>query len=168
MHRRPPKNITGSTLAPGHVSAKQPTERISSDHSQSLSTIPTDLGSSVTLALPGPEAQRTPDPGYDIFHEILTQRIKGLTPSQKNTLLDASGSFDTVFGTISALNRQHNDQSSIRKGVDRVKPFLEVTRNYMSVVETMIQHSPDISSLVVGGLKLIVDVRVKYAMARPV
>jgi hypothetical protein len=121
------------------------------------------MGSSVTLVLPVPEAQGTPEPGYDIFHEILKQRTEELTPGQKKTLLDVPGSLNTILGTISELNQQHHDQSSIRRGVDRVKPFLEVTRNYMSVVETMIQQSPAISSLVVGGLKLIVDVRMKHA-----
>ena len=67
-------------------------------------------------------------------------------------------SADGIRAIIEGLNQRHAEESVTRQCADKVKGFLEVADGYLKVINIFIQHHPEISSLVVGGLKLFVDV----------
>jgi hypothetical protein len=57
------------------------------------------------------------------------------------------------------LDTDHRERSSSRSLACRVKKILESMDRFMGVLCIAIQHSPEVSSLVVGGIRCILDVR---------
>lgn len=97
-----------------------------------------------------------PNPADEIFQEALKRHEQKLSPAQRQAFLNASAT--GLISIIEGLNDQHQKESVVRNAAVKVQGFLTVVDGYLTVVGICIQHNPDISSLVVGGLKLFVDV----------
>lgn len=66
---------------------------------------------------------------------------------------------EMLLHEVGEFDRQHKQDSTSRKCAEQVKGFLDAVDGYLKVLGICIQHSPEISALVVGGLRLVVDVR---------
>lgn len=117
---------------------------------------PASGGSTISIT-PVSLASVSPDPADDVFREALKRHEQGLSLAHRKAFHDASAI--GLIGVIKQLNEQHNAESSVRKAAVKVQGFLQVVDGYLTAVSVLIQHNPDISALVVGGLRLFVDVR---------
>ncbi|KAF8463704.1 hypothetical protein BDZ91DRAFT_796249 [Kalaharituber pfeilii] len=105
-------------------------------------------------------APLNPLAGDEIFREQLSKCQNTLTEAQKNAFLGASAS--TILDMIAELDNQHSQSSITRKYATKVKGFLQVADNYLNALGIIIQHSPEFSSLVVGGLRFFVNIGMRY------
>lgn len=103
-----------------------------------------------------PLAPNPPTVGDDIFQEALHRYGQKLSPAHRQTFIDSSAG--GLIDTIKRLNEQHSTESRFRNAAVKVQGFLEVVDGYLTVLCIGIQQHPDISALVIGGLKLFVDV----------
>lgn len=94
----------------------------------------------------------------DLFEEELERHGHKLSPAYRQAFINAS-SATNMIDIIQGLNDQHREESRVRAIAVKVQGFLEVVDGYLNVVAVLVQHNPYISALVVGGLKLFVDVR---------
>lgn len=99
---------------------------------------------------------QVPDPAYDIFREALEIHKLGLSPHQQDLFLGASAV--GLMDIVKDLDQQHTVGSRTRGSIVKAQGFLQVVDGYLNVLGICIQHSPQYSALVVGGLKLFVDV----------
>ncbi|KAF8470558.1 hypothetical protein BDZ91DRAFT_791533 [Kalaharituber pfeilii] len=102
-----------------------------------------------------PIASLNPLAGDEIFQEQLSKCQNTLTEAQRRAFLGASAT--SILDMIAELNNQHSKNSITRKYTTKVKGFLQVADNYMNAIGIMIQHSPEFSSLIVGGLRFFID-----------
>lgn len=96
------------------------------------------------------------DPADDIFREALEIHKQSLSPEQQQAFLGASGI--GLLDIVKQLDQQHSEGSRTRKSVMRVQGFLQVVDVYLNALVILVQHSPEYSSLVVGGLRYFLDV----------
>lgn len=96
------------------------------------------------------------DPADDIFREALEGHKLGLSSSQQNMFLGASAV--GLLDIVKELDQQHTVESRTRRSIVKTQAFLKVADGYLNVLGIFIQHSPHYSALLVGGLKLFVDV----------
>lgn len=87
-----------------------------------------------------------------------------------------SAAFRTSHETLTAENillkvkeydQAYNRGSASRKCADKVDKSLKILNQFLTSVAIAIQSNPDISSLIVGGLRLIVDVIILWKMETP-
>lgn len=112
-----------------------------------------NTGPPSTIFCPDPQA---PDPVDDIFREALESHKLSLSPQQRQAFLGASAV--GLVDIVKELDKQHSEESRTRRSAMRAQGFLQVADGYLNVLAIVIQHSPEYSSLVVGGLKYFVDV----------
>lgn len=65
---------------------------------------------------------------------------------------------------VRAIDETHNEKSVSRRFAARIEKVLKGLNSYMDIVQTMVQHSPEISSLVVGGVMFILNVWCDWVM----
>ncbi|KAF8466957.1 hypothetical protein BDZ91DRAFT_762946 [Kalaharituber pfeilii] len=98
--------------------------------------------------------------GHEIFQEQLSKCQSALTEAQRRAFLGASAT--SILDMIAELDNQHSQNSITRKYATKVKDFLQVADNYLNALGIIIQHSPEFSSLVVGGLRFFIDIGKRY------
>lgn len=112
-----------------------------------------NTGSLSSILPPNPQV---PDPADDIFREALESHKPSLSPEQQQAFLGATAI--GLMDIVKDLDRQHSEDSRTRRSAMRAQGFLPVADGYLTVLGIVIQHSPEYSSLVVGGLKFFGDV----------
>ncbi|CAD0107885.1 unnamed protein product [Aureobasidium uvarum] len=70
---------------------------------------------------------------------------------------------DSLLERIRSLDTQHASNSSFRPCTDRIAKCLGLLDRLLGGVAIAVQANPDISSIAVGGVKLIVDIAVGFA-----
>ncbi|KAF8248643.1 hypothetical protein K440DRAFT_642062 [Wilcoxina mikolae CBS 423.85] len=92
------------------------------------------------------------------FTEALRRHMEILSPDEK---IAFEGGYsilpEQLIAQIKSHDDTHNDASRARRCASRVQGFLKALNGYLDPVAIMAGHSPQITSLVVGGLKLIVQ-----------
>ncbi|KAI5839132.1 hypothetical protein DFP73DRAFT_502190, partial [Morchella snyderi] len=103
------------------------------------------------------------DETTSIFQEAIERYKQKVAIDHKQYLLGGMDvSVAQLIESVGRYNTQHNERSSSRRGLARIQGFLRVVDGYLKSLGVMIQHSPEISSLVVGGLRLFVDIGIRY------
>lgn len=69
---------------------------------------------------------------------------------------------DGLLERIKSLNTQHASNSSFRPHAEKIARFLGLLNRLLGGVAIAIQANPDISSIAVGGVKLIVDIAMGF------
>lgn len=69
---------------------------------------------------------------------------------------------DSLLGKIGSLDKKHASTSSFRPHAEKITRFLSLLDRLLGGVAIAIQASPDVSSIAVGGMKLIVDIAVGF------
>ncbi|TGZ77426.1 hypothetical protein EX30DRAFT_366680 [Ascodesmis nigricans] len=74
---------------------------------------------------------------------------------------DFSSPIDVLM-KVRAIDETHNEKSVSRRFAARIEKVLKGLNSYMDIVQTMVQHSPEISSLVVGGVMFILNLGIQF------
>ena len=69
---------------------------------------------------------------------------------------------DSLLGRIGSLDKQHASTSSFRPRAEQNAKFLSLLDRLLGGIAIAVQANPDISSIAVGGVKLIVDVAIGF------
>lgn len=108
-------------------------------------------------------ASPTAIPVDDAFALALERHKQNLTPEELKAFSAGNNiSPDQLLADVRNFDMTHSENSHSRKCATRVEGFLTVLNGYLVSVGVITQHSPEVSSVVVGGIKLIVDVRQNF------
>jgi hypothetical protein len=95
------------------------------------------------------------------FSLALQRHAQILSPAEKLDFIDnCSITPEQLIAKIKSHDDIHHRTSHSRRCASRVEGFFTAVDRYLLPVSIMAGHHPDISMLVVGGLKLIVQVGV--------
>lgn len=94
------------------------------------------------------------------FEVALKAHIDKLDPIERAAFQNAYQNItpDALFTQIASFDDEHKSSSLARKTAEPLSLFFKVLDQFMNSVSIAIQANPDISSLVVGGFRLILDV----------
>lgn len=101
-------------------------------------------------------------------NSALTKAIKKhldeLPEKEKDTFRDASAHLTTgnLLAKLENYDRDHAAQSGFRARAGDIARFLSLLDRFMGGIAIGIQASPDISSLVVGGVRVVIDIFVRF------
>lgn len=95
-----------------------------------------------------------------VFERTIAERVKKLPASKQRAYLDAAKNLTVagIFSKAQDSNINHRNQSLLRKFDEPMSKVFDVVDLFMASITIVIQQSPEISSLVVGGLRLVLDV----------
>lgn len=119
-----------------------------------------------TLAVPAvdlPTAIIDP-PTNPAFLAATKKHLDKLSIVERQAFLQANATItpDSLLGKIRTLDKQHALTSSYRPHAERIARFLSLLDRLLGGVAIAIQANPDISSIAVGGIKLITDIAVGF------
>lgn len=119
-----------------------------------------NLPSPSLLPAPGPFPVQTENPAFIL---ALKKHIKDLSPEERQAF-DNSNTItpETLIAKVRDYDSTHNDSSYSRRYASRIEVFLTAVDGYLKPLSILIGHNPEISSLVVGGAKLIVQLGLKF------
>lgn len=95
-------------------------------------------------------------PACEAFKRALESHMEQLSADDKL----AFGSASDVMLKINEMNRSPGKIPLNSTLAGRVQKILGCVRQFMSSISIFIQHSPEISSLVVGGVNCVLKVRI--------
>lgn len=100
-------------------------------------------------------------PNNTAFQKAFQKHVDNLEPIERESFHKA---YETVtpedlLSKVKAYDEKYNDQAVSKNCAGRITKVLSVVEQLMRGVSIGIQHSPEISSLVVGAVRLIIDVR---------
>ncbi|KAH0237778.1 4-hydroxyphenylpyruvate dioxygenase, partial [Aureobasidium melanogenum] len=92
------------------------------------------------------------------------KHLDKLSIVERQAFLQANATItpDSLLGKIRTLDKQHALTSSYRPHAERIARFLSLLDRLLGGVAIAIQANPDISSIAVGGIKLITDIAVGF------
>lgn len=105
------------------------------------------------IKLPGAETVSS------AFQSALKNHEAKLSPDEKTAFHRASAQpADYLINQCKALDEKHEKSSRTRKLADPAERILVGLQPYVSVAAVLCQHSPEFSSLAVGGFKCVLEV----------
>jgi hypothetical protein len=96
----------------------------------------------------------------------LAKTLEKLPKAEKAAFAQASTTVDerTLLSNVQAYDAAHKDNSSFRPHAERLSKFLDLLNRFMGGVAIGIQASPEISALVVGSVRVVIDLALKFTM----
>jgi hypothetical protein len=137
---------------------------VPSAHTTSSVSRPTSqqpsLGGSTTSSpatSPGPAANPA-------FLAAIQKHIDKLPEAEKQAFRQANATIspEDLLERIKLLDTQHVSKSSFRPHAEKIAKFLSILDRLLGGISIAIQANPDISSIAVGGVKLIVDIAMGF------
>ena len=150
---------TGTTLNCGGAATPTPSRPTSSHVSSGLMHSSTP----VHAVGPNPVNPQPPPPlvPATAFQKAIQKYVKELSDGDKAAFLDAPD----VMAHLQKM--QDNDKSPIsNRHTARVEKVLQFVNHFMDSLSIFIQQSPEISSLVVGGVKCVLKVSAFYCLCK--
>lgn len=93
----------------------------------------------------------------------LENYIKDLSPKDKQAFKDGNAiSINALMDQIRGFDETHSKTSRSRRCAEKVEGFLGILKGFLGGLAPFLQQTPEISSLVIGGVNLIVDVRLNF------
>ena len=101
-----------------------------------------------------------------MLEKALTKTLEKLPQAEKAAFAQASKTIDerTLLSRVQTYDAAHKDNSSFRPHAERLSKFLDLLNRFMGGVTIGIQASPEISSLVVGSVRVVIDLALKFTM----
>ena len=101
-----------------------------------------------------------------ILEEALKKVLDKLSPAEKAAFEQASETIDerTLLFAVQKHDAAHKADSSFRPQAERLSKFLDLLHRFMGGVAIGIQASPEISALVVGSVRVVIDLALKFTM----
>ncbi|KAF2805686.1 uncharacterized protein BDZ99DRAFT_109722 [Mytilinidion resinicola] len=104
--------------------------------------------------------------GDPLLEKALARTLERLPKGEKAAFVQASKTIDerTLLSGVRAYDAAHKHDSSFRPHAERLSKFLGLLNRFMGGVAIGIQASPEISSLVVGSVRVVIDLALKFTM----
>jgi hypothetical protein len=101
-----------------------------------------------------------------VLEKALARTLEKLPQAEKAAFAQASKTIDerTLLSRVHAYDAAHKDDSSFRPHAERLSKFLGLLDRFMGGAAIGIQASPEISSLVVGSVRVVIDLALKFTM----
>jgi hypothetical protein len=101
-----------------------------------------------------------------VLEKALAKTLEKLPQAEKAAFAQASKTIDerTLLSRVHTYDAAHKDDSSFRPHAERLSKFLGLLDRFMGGVTIGIQASPEISSLVVGSVRIVIDLALKFTM----
>ncbi|KAH0288001.1 hypothetical protein KCU62_g5460, partial [Aureobasidium sp. EXF-3399] len=103
-------------------------------------------------------------PANPAFLAAMEKHIDKLPEVEKEAFRQAHTniSLGSLLEKVRSLDKQHASVSSFRPYAEKISKFLGVLDRLLGGISVAIQANPDISSIAVGGVKLIVDIAMGF------
>jgi hypothetical protein len=136
-----------------------PAQRTSSLHAPPLSSPSCPSASSASLSA-------ATSPHGLVLEKALAKTLEKLPQAEKAAFAQASKTIDerTLLSRVHTYDAAHKDDSSFRPHAERLSKFLGLLDRFMGGVTIGLQASPEISSLVVGSVRIVIDLALKFTM----
>lgn len=145
---------TSSIKGSSSTTKQRPQKPLSTSATQNVTTVQNGniSGPIIPLLLRGEE-----NPSFKLAIE---RRLARLNPEEEAHFRKAYSSIgpESAIREVVILNNKHKSGSNVRKLDTKLEAALTFAESFMGGVSIAIQAYPDVSSLVVGGLRLIIDV----------
>jgi hypothetical protein len=101
-----------------------------------------------------------------LLEKALAKTLEKLPNAEKAVFEQASKTIDerTLLSNVRAYDAAHKDDSSFRPHAERLSRFLDLLNRFMGGVAIGIQASPEISALVVGSVRVVIDLALRFTM----
>jgi hypothetical protein len=183
---RPPSTVTTASLDPLQVSQQSTSVDLPSSGSLQASTqthlVPSTLNSSINSVLSphttnsvsvptlgGPvissSAASSISSTNAAFLAAIQKHINKLPEEERQAFRQANITItpDSLLERVRKLDTQHTSISSFRPHAEKIAKFLSLLDRLVGGIAIAIQANPDISSIAVGGVKLVVDIAMGFA-----
>jgi hypothetical protein len=152
-----------SSNAPKNLAYREPTNTIAQLR-QTVGRSPHGTNTSTTSNSPLIAGSVSPQPNLAL-RNALEIHVRKLPESERAAYLKAS-SMDpsALLERVRELDSQQAQSSKIRPWTKRLANFLNMIDRSIGGVAIAIQANPDISSIVVGGAKLIIDIAIRFVV----
>jgi hypothetical protein len=113
------------------------------------------------LTLPATTYNSSANPA---FLAAIQKHIDKLPQKERQAFRHANTAIlpDVLLNRIRSLDTQHASTSSFRPHAEKIAKFLSLLDRLLGGISIAIQANPDISSIAVGGVKLIVDIAIGF------
>lgn len=103
------------------------------------------------------------------FQQALANQIKNLSPEEQQAFNHGNAiSIESLLSEIKLFDETHRQASRSRRCAGRVEQFLTALQGYLKGLAPFLQQADPISSLVIGGVNLIIDVCISRPFPHPV
>ncbi|WYZ34302.1 hypothetical protein EsH8_I_000578 [Colletotrichum jinshuiense] len=111
----------------------------------------------------GPQPVATLETHNPAFDMAISSFFQEITEEERQAFISANSGItaDDLYTHIAQVDKQ-DKHTMARKRLDTISRFLRLLNQLVNGVSIGIQASPEISSLVVGGAKLIIDMAVNF------
>ncbi|KAI8937256.1 hypothetical protein NX059_006465 [Plenodomus lindquistii] len=101
-----------------------------------------------------------------ILEKALGGVLAKLPQAEKAAFTQASAKIDehTLLVRVKTYDAEHMNDSAFRPHTERLSKFLNLLNKFMRGVAIGIQASPEVSALVVGSLRVVIDLGLQFAM----
>jgi hypothetical protein len=101
-----------------------------------------------------------------VLEKALARTLEKLPQAEKAAFAQASKTIDerTLLSRVRAHDAAHKDDSAFRPHTERLSKFLGLLGRFMGGIAIGIQASPEISALVVGSVRVVIDLALKFTM----
>jgi hypothetical protein len=99
-----------------------------------------------------------------VLEKALVIYLQKLPETEKAAFAQASKTVDeqTLLSDVRAYDAAHKDSSSFRPHAERLSKFLDLLNRFMGGVAIGIQANPEVSALVVGAVRIVIDLALKF------
>ncbi|RMZ90014.1 hypothetical protein DV736_g2766, partial [Chaetothyriales sp. CBS 134916] len=103
-------------------------------------------------------------PRNQAFESALASHVQKIPEAEKTIFLQASKNIDekNLLERARAYDQAHRNNSSLRPRAECLSKFLNFLHGFMGGVAIGIQANPEISSLVVGAVRVVIDLGLKF------
>jgi hypothetical protein len=98
------------------------------------------------------------------FEAAVQQHIEKLKPEDQVLFRNSFAEINpgNLLGKVKEFDEAHHKNSSSRKCIEPVEGFLHLLDQFMQGVAIGIQSQPEISSIVVGAVRIVIDLALKW------
>jgi hypothetical protein len=99
-----------------------------------------------------------------VLEKALVEYLQKLPATEKAAFAQASKIMDeqTLLSNVRAYDAAHRDSSSFRPHAERLSKFLNLLNRFMGGVAIGIQANPEVLALVVGAVRIVIDLALKF------
>ncbi|KAF2736367.1 hypothetical protein EJ04DRAFT_171467 [Polyplosphaeria fusca] len=101
-----------------------------------------------------------------VLEEALATFSKTIPDAEKAAFEQASKTIDerALLSNVQTYDAVHKDDSCFRPHAERLTKFLSLLDRFMGGVAIGIQANPEVSSLVVGAVRIVIDLALKFTI----
>jgi hypothetical protein len=101
-----------------------------------------------------------------VLEKAIAKTAEKLTDTERAAFVQASKTLDkqTLLSHVKAYDTMHKNDSSFRPQAERLSNILDLLNRFMGGVAIGIQASPEVSALVVGSVRIVIDLALKFTL----